>query len=146
MPCRVYLTRGEWAGYLLGLAGLVDDGERGVVVVGFGRDAHAFGQQASPAARRMVRKVELARLQSGVALRDKLPAQVRELALEQVQDSFRACACADEGALGRILREAAVEQFGQLVGSDNRAEQGFPSVAVALGNGDAHLARAWVYR
>ena len=100
---------------------LENDGKRGVVVVGFRGNAHAFGQQASPAARGMVLKVEFAGAQGGVMLGDRFPHGVREpLALLRPQP-FRACARADEQAVGRIDGKQALQRLLQLLQRNHRA-------------------------
>lgn len=92
----------------------------------------------------MVLEIEFPRLQSGVAFWDELPVQLGEPVLQLEQQFFRACACAQQQALGGVLAKALVQHFGQLVEGSNGAEQEFPSVAIAFGDGDAYFVGAGV--
>lgn len=122
----------------------MDERQRGVIVVGFWGDAHASGQQASPAARGMIAEIEFPRLQSRVALLDRLPANVGEPLMQLGEQAFCACACPDQKSLGCVLGNALLQRFLQLLQRRNRAKQHLPLAPVVLGDGDASFVSAWI--
>jgi hypothetical protein len=125
---------------------LENDGKRGVVVVGFGGDAHAFGQQASPAAWGMVLKVEFAGAQGGVMLGDQFPHGVREPFAQLRLQPFRACARTDEQTVGRIVGKQALQCLLQLLQRNHCAIQYAPLAICPLGEGNPYLVAARVNR